>query len=103
MTYAEIKTMLEGTGIKTFYHHAPDGTKVPFMTYKVSESNFASDNENYQNIKSLTIYFYSKYKDLTSEGLIETVLNDNNLIWRKDSDYNSAEKINYTIYTTEVI
>lgn len=73
------------------------------MTYKVSESNFASDNENYQNIKSLTIYFYSRYKDLTSEGLIETVLNNNNLIWRKDSDYNSAEKINFSVYTTEVI
>lgn len=103
MTYAEIKTMLEGTGIQTFYHHAPDGTTVPFITYKVSESNFASDNENYQNIKSLTIYFYSRYKDLTSEGLIETALNDNNLIWRKDSDYNDKQKINFSVYTTEVI
>ena len=50
---------------------------LPFMVYYVEgSSNFLADNKVYLAKQNVVVELYSENKDVTSEGLVEKMLND---------------------------
>ena len=97
MTPQNIKTMIESVGIPYAYHQFADdtGQQPPFICFFYGNSNdLAADNTNYARIEPLYIAL---------EKQIETLLNANELVFRKEQIYLDSERMHETIYTTEVI
>ena len=106
MTLAELYTALKGlTGFtdKVACRQFPQNAApaLPFIVYYVENSdNFGADNKVYLQKNEVTIELYTKNKDVTSEGLIETMLNNNSIFWNKYEDYIESEhmyQISYDI------
>jgi len=108
MTLAEIKTMLEsidGFEDKVAYRAFPvkQAPALPFICYlDTSTDNFVADNKVYAVIQEIDIELYSKRKDLVSEGLIESKLAENNIVWNKYDEYIEDEKVYEVIYTITI-
>ena len=108
MTLAQIHTMLKGiTGFdgKVAYRSFPVGKapKLPFICYlDTNTSNFVADNKVYTIIQSIDIELYTKAKDVTTEGLVETELAKNNIIWNKYEQYLDDEQVYEVIYTISI-
>ena len=106
MTPQQIKTMIESVGIPYAYHQFADdtGQQPPFICFFYGNSNdLAADNTNYARIEPLYIELYTDEKDFALEKQIETLLNANELVVRKEQTYIDSERMHEPIYTTEVI
>lgn len=101
MTRAEFVTQLEGTKLPVYYQFAPIGTKVPFIVYTWDYDNFAADDKAYARIANVTVtHYHSEY----SKGEdLKTILNENDLFWNCDTDYDPNERVYTDIYTMEVL
>lgn len=106
MTFADLYTNLKSITVfsdKVAYRQFPENKApaLPFIVYYVENSdNFGADNKVYLQKNEVTIELYSKEKDVTSEGLIEKMLNDNSIFWNKYEDYIESEhmyQISYEI------
>ena len=106
MTFADLYTNLKsitGFSNKVAYRQFPEdkAPALPYIVYYVENSdNFGADNKVYLQKNEVTIELYSKEKDVTSEGLIEKMLNDNSIFWNKYEDYIESEhmyQISYEI------
>lgn len=106
MTFAELYTNLKsltGFNDKVAYRQFPEGSApaLPFIVYYAENSdNFGADNKVYLQKTEVTIELYTKQKDVISEGLIETMLNNNSIFWNKYEDYIESEhmyQISYDI------
>lgn len=108
MTLAELYAILSGiTGFdkKVAYRAFPAGKapELPFICYSVTGSdNFFADCKVYEVIHAIDVELYSKNKDVTSEGLIESALNDNNIGWNKYEEYISSEDVYEVVYSFEI-
>jgi len=108
MTLAELNTALKSiTGFdkKVVYRSWPVGEApaLPFIVFMVDESdNFGADDIVYKAINRVNIELYSKNKDTTSEGLIESLLESKSLYWEKNETYIDDEQCYEIIYTIEV-
>ena len=106
MTPQQINTMIESVGIPYAYYQFADdtGQQPPFICFFYGDSaDLAADNTNYARIEPLYIELYTDEKDFALEKQIETLLNANELVFRKEQTYLDSELMNETIYTTEVI
>ena len=106
MTPQNIKTMIESVGIPYAYHQFADdtGQQPPFICFFYGNSNdLAADNTNYARIEPLYIELYTDEKDFALEKQIETLLNANELVFRKEHTYLDDERMHETIYTTDII
>lgn len=103
MTEVEIKAMLEETELKVFYHHAKEGTKVPFITYTTTTDNIFADDSVLEKRIVLEINLYETYRDLKIEKKLEDVLDAHGILWNRDESYDSESKVFIEIYETEVI
>lgn len=109
MTLTDIYTALTsiaGFSKKVTYRQWPVGESppLPFICYLVDGTdNFGADNKVYKAIHQISIEFYSKTKDTTSEGLIEDKLDSLSLFWEKDEVYLNDEQCYEIIYSIEVI
>lgn len=106
MTYKEIATMVESTGLPYAYYQFPDGTDqaCPFICFFLDSSNdFAADNTNYQKIRRLNIELYTDNKDFTLEQTVETVLNSNGLVYYREETYLDSERMYMVSYETEIV
>ena len=106
MTFAELYTNLKnitGFSNKVAYRQFPQSAapELPFIVYYVENSdNFGADNKVYLQKNEVTIELYTKNKDVTSEGLVEKMLNDNDIFWNKYEEYIESEhmyQISYDI------
>lgn len=108
MTLAELNTQLKsltGFSNKVVYRAWPVGQAppLPFICYLVDESdNFGADDIVYKAINRVNIELYSKNKDTTSEGLIESLLDSLSIYWEKDETYLDDEQCYEIIYSIEV-
>lgn len=108
MTIPEVKTMLEsitGFSTKVAFDSFPEGEApaLPFICFIApNTNNFGADNKTYHEINHIRIELYSVRRDLTSEGLIESKLDSNDIYWDRDSDYLDDEKCYMTVYEIEV-
>ena len=106
MTPQQINTMIESVGIPYAYHQFADdtGQQPPFICFFYGNSNdLAADNTNYTRIERLYIELYTDEKDFALEKTIETLLNTNDLVFRKEQTYIDSERMHETIYTTDII
>ena len=106
MTPQQINTMIESVGIPYAYHQFADdtGQQPPFICFFYGDSaDLAADNTNYVRIEPLYIELYTDEKDFALEKQIETLLNANDLVFRKEQTYLDDERMHETIYTTDII
>lgn len=117
MTFADIGTMLTtfSTASSTvtvpfaytaFPENDPSNPAPPppFICYYYDMSNdLLADDLNYQKIRGLVVELYTDEKDFALEGRLETTLNENCLVYSKNEEYISSEKLYMTTYETEVI
>lgn len=106
MTYAEIASMIESTGLKNAYYQYPEGEapELPYILFYYPERNdFQADNKNYARIPQLNIELYTKEKDFDKEKLIEDLLDENDIPYDKEEQYIEKEKMYEVLYITEVI
>lgn len=101
MTINKLKEILSKTGIKSFYITAPNGTKVPYITYNMDTENFYADDTPLVDLPSITINYYDIKRNDLNELLIEDVLNQHNMPWRKSPDYDDDSKVFVTVYESE--
>lgn len=106
MTYKQVFDMLKTTNLSVVYNSWEIGS-VPALPYIVftypNNDDLFADNINYQTIVQLNIELYSKNKDFTSEGTLETVLINNGIPFQKSSVWLDSEDMYQTLYTTEVL
>lgn len=106
MTYAEIASMIESTGLKNAYYQYPEGEapELPYILfYYPGRNDFQADNKNYARIPQLNIELYTKEKDFDKEKLIEDLLDENDIPYDKEEQYIEKEKMYEVLYITEVI
>ena len=106
MTYKQVFDMLKTTNLSVVYNSWEIGS-VPALPYIVftypNNDDLFADNTNYQTIVQLNIELYSKNKDFTTEGTLESVLKNNGIPFQKSSVWIDSEKLYQTLYTTEVL
>lgn len=106
MTPSEIKQMITGVGVPSAYYQFPSNTgqQPPFICYFFDLSNdFKADNTNYVRVERLNIELYTDTKDFALEKALETILNNNELVFTKEEVFLDDESMHETIYTTEVL
>jgi hypothetical protein len=108
MTLSDIYTMLKsipGFENKVAYRAFKNGSapKLPYICYMATQTdNFTADNHVYAVIQGVDIELYTQNKDVTSEGLIESALNENHIVWEKYEDYIEDENCYMITYEVEV-
>ena len=76
----------------------------PFVCYYYDGDNdLLADNLNYQKIWKVVFELYTDEKDFSLEGDFESTLNANGLVYSKEEEYISSEKLYMTTYESEVI
>ena len=99
MTLAELKTLLDATGFPVAYSHFNEIQTPPFICYLVTgSSNFFADSVTYQKIDNVQIELYTTKKDLTAEGKLEKILDDNGIPYETIEIYIETEKLFQKIY-----
>lgn len=110
MTLAGLKTALEGVNNDAFknkvaYRAFPIGAapSLPFICFmEVESNNFVADSKVYQKFTDVNIELYTDQKDQTTESAIESMLNDNNLVWDKEEYYIDSENMLQIVYGIEI-
>ena len=106
MTYAEIVTMLEETGLPLAYDHFEEGDspEPPFLVFLFpSSDNFAADGTVYQKINELHVELYTDKKQPDVEAALEDALDRHEIYYDKSEVWIPEEKLYEVLYSTEVI
>lgn len=104
MTLAEIATMVASFNLPWRYSHFSQTPAPPYVVYYFpAENDVYADDSNFVNKRQLFIELYTKTKDSTSEGTIETTLKQKGLAWYKQTDFLNDEQLYQTTYEMEVI
>lgn len=106
MTYKEVATVIGSIGVPFTYYQFPDGTGqgCPFICFFFSDSNdLAADGTNYQKIRTLNIELYTDNKDFELEDTVESVLNNNGIVYDRTESYLDSEHMFMVVYTTDIL
>ena len=106
MTYKDVAAMVSSVGVACSYYQFPEGTeqKCPFICFYFEGSNdFAADGTNYQKIRPLSIELYTVSKDFELENTVETILNENGLVYSREESYLDSERMYLVTFMTEII
>ena len=103
MTLASLKTLLETTKYPVAYQFFPEevAPDMPFICYaETGSDNFAADGKVFLPVKVVEVQLFTKYKDTTAEGALETALKS--MYWTKECEYLEDEICHRTIYSIEI-
>ncbi|PEJ48220.1 hypothetical protein CN692_24240 [Bacillus sp. AFS002410] len=104
MNLVELKNILKATGFPVAYYHFDTPPKPPYICYLVdSSSNFHADNEVFHKISNVNIELYTKKKDLDSERIIESLLDENDIPYDSSEVYIDSEKLFQKFYEVRLI
>lgn len=104
MTLADVKEMLERTGLPVAYHHFKKAPSVPFIVYHCPEdAPFNADDQVYHNSRELEIELYTDQKDEATERMLELLLEEHELPYRRFENWIDSEKLYQQIYETRLI
>lgn len=106
MTRKEFKTMLDTLEIPTAYYQFPNGTAVdpPYICFYLTYSNdLVADDTNYQRIDHMVVELYTRTKDFEQEGNLETLLNQNGLVFAKTQEFLDDEQLFVAVYDTDSV
>lgn len=105
MTLEQLFDILSGTGLPVTYHAWPEGEapSLPWVAIvETGSDNFGADGIAYGLIKTVDVELYTKSKDPTMEGKVETALTNAGIYWDKDETFIESEKVFEIIYSLEV-
>lgn len=95
----DIKTFLSQLNIPAFRGHAPVGTTVPYIVYKVDyNDNFFADNKTFVKMPKYSLSVYNTSPDLTLKNNIETLLTNNLIPYTCDEADNEDQDLFITYY-----
>ena len=101
MTLAELKTILEATGIPAAYRFFTERQAPPFICYYVYDTdNVGADGGVYYEVSNVRIELYTELKNQTLEKTVEAALTG--FFYNKSENYISIEKVYQIIYEIEV-
>jgi len=99
MTLAELKKILEKTGLRVAYSHFNSPVEPPFITYVFRySSNFHADNKTHKEIDNIDIELYTSKKEPTTEKLLEDILTDHDIPFEKMETFIESERMYQIIY-----
>ena len=103
MTRQDLYTLLNDIA-PTYYHHAPIGMSLPFITFLTDhDNNFGADDKVYKQVMGATITLYMGADDLSLEDQVNEALDEQDIYWVSSTDYDSLQEVYTTIYEMEVI
>lgn len=107
MTYKEIYSSLKTTGLPVAFNSWESPENVPPLPYIVftypDNNDFMADDTNYQEIVTLEVGLYTKRKSIETEKAVEAKLLEHFHTFYKTSEYVSADQMQETLYTLEVM
>lgn len=109
MTLEELAVILQATGFPVAYSHFIESEnnplpEPPFICYLVTYSNhFYADDQVYKSNDNVQIELYTDKKDLVAEGIVESVLNDNELPFVTTETYVDSEQMFQKIYEVRLL
>ena len=99
MDEATLFTLLKSTGLPVAYHHFTSPPTPPYVVYLFAyNTNFGADNKVYSGAKNFQVELYTKTKDPTSEALIESLFDANEIYWDKTETYIDSEGLYQVLY-----
>lgn len=106
MTYEEIYTALQSTGLPVTYEYWESPENIPPLPYIVftypGNNDLMADDTNYAEIVRLQVGLYTRRKSIAVERNVEQVLNSKLGPFFKTSEYVSNDSMQETLYTLEV-
>lgn len=104
MTYAEIKTMLDGVAPTAYYQFPIPGKEPPFICFYVDESNdLKADNINYQKVDHVVVELYTREKNFPLEAQLEEAFRNKMLTWDRLETFLDDERLWLQTYDLNVI
>jgi hypothetical protein len=109
LTLEQLAAILQSTGLPVAYSHfvQSDNSPLPeppFIVYLVAySSNFAADNAVYYQIRNVQVELYTDKKDFDIERLVETALNENEIVYQSTETYIESEQLFQKIYEVRLI
>lgn len=106
MTFKELNSMIKSIGLPSNYYQWPEGEEhdLPYILfYYPSRNDILADGINYVKNTRMNIELYSEEKDFELESQVEAVLEANGLVYDKEEQYISEERMYEVLYTMEVI
>jgi hypothetical protein len=109
MNLAELKTILDATGMPVAYSHFTESENnplpvPPFICYLVTYStNFSADNTVFKEVQNVQIELYTDHKDLNAESWVEAVLNANEMPYATTETFIDSEQLYQKIYEVRLL
>lgn len=106
MTYEDIATMLNSTGLSVAYNAFPIGSvpPLPYIVYSYPNSeNFGADNYVYQRADSVRVWLCTSEKDFTTESTLEGVFNTNKVYFDKTESFEQSDAMYMVLYEMEIV
>lgn len=106
MTLTEIAEMIASMDLPFAYRSFEEGTATPcpFICYLFTGNvPEPADNNNFVKLETLTIELYTDQKDFSLEERIESILSNHDLVFDREEEWLSDEKMQLTVFTTEVL
>lgn len=100
MTPKELVDILKTiSGLPLYTARAPLGAKLPYMVLTFGgTNNFIADNKVSEVVQDQALELYTVNKDLTTEGKVEKLLNDNGIPWQSDEASDDGEQFYLKYY-----
>lgn len=95
----DIKTWLEGTGLKVARESFYSAPPLPYILFMESIVVRGADSINNLADRSVRVELYGKTIDEAKEGLIEGLLNSKPVEYEKEQLWIASEKMYETIYS----
>ena len=101
MNETELLKILNSSGIRFAYHHAPP---LPYGAYLLVDepTTFYADGEMYYRIARYQVELYAKAKSPKAEKQLESALIAAGISFQKSETYIDSEKLYETLYEIEV-
>lgn len=104
MSLSEIATMINSMGLPFAYRAFDSPQAPPFICYLYGPNiPEPADNKNFVDIETLVIELYTDNKDFSLESQIKAVLDANEMVYERDEEWLSDEKMQLTTFSMEIL
>lgn len=101
MLITTLKGLLaNGTSYPVAYQFFREVQTPPYIVFALAyTNNFHADDMVYRERNRYNVYLYTKTKDPTAEGKVESVFNTNHINWDKTETFLQDEELFQIVYT----
>ena len=100
----DLYDILTQLNIEIAYHHFSKPVVPPFIAYyRIESKNFVADDRVYEKINRYRIEVYTRKKDITTEVLLEDLLDANGITYNVISEnFIESENMYQVIYEVDI-